>query len=114
MGYSEDTGVSAVCGGVAQTSSEDATVLQFHMEPWTDPESGVARVEVAVGDTPGDSNVMSWTQVQLATEQFQVVVNTMAEGTILYATARATNGVGIVGYARSDGTRLLCQAGTVG
>ena len=110
----EASGLTGLCGGVAAEPSSEATVLRFTAPPFVDGESGVGGAEVALGFAPGASDAMPWTPLPFGVNEWQVVMPVQEEGTLLFASLRAVNGVGVWGEARSDGVRLLCVPGTVG
>jgi len=96
------------------TGTAPATIIQFHAAPFTDPESGVAVVEVCVGATPGGDDLLAWTAVPTQASAVQVALPRQMEGAVVFASVRATNAAGLQAAATSDGLRLLCQPGTVG
>ena len=91
------------------------TTLQFHADPFVDPESGVSSVHVAVGTSRHGADVMRWTLLPTASvTAVQVAFDKQPEGSILFVSLRATNAAGLTADATSDGIRLLCDPGTDG
>jgi len=100
--------VSDVAGGAT-------SVVGVTLDPFHDPESGVARVQVSLGTQPGAADVLDWTEVPKRALRVQMVLpEALAEGTVVFSSVRATNGAGLAGVANSDGLRLLCEPGEAG
>ncbi|MCS6831008.1 MAG: S8 family serine peptidase [bacterium] len=70
-----------------------------------DLETGIFRYEVAIGTSPGGSDVMGWTNVGVRTEvTFSV---SLAHGRTYYVAVRAMNGAGLTSNVGvSDGIRV--------
>ncbi|MER3474453.1 MAG: hypothetical protein C4335_10570 [Armatimonadota bacterium] len=84
-----------------------SSLTTLHARWWSrDLETGIFRYEVAVGTTPGGTDVMDWTSVGIRTEAtFNL---SLAHGKVYYVAVRATNGVGLVSAVGvSDGIRVL-------
>ncbi len=88
--------------GIAQSS-----LTTLHARWWSrDLETGIFRYEVAVGTTPGGTDVMGWTSVGIRTEAtFNL---SLAHGRVYYVAVRAVNGAGLVSAVGvSDGIQVL-------
>jgi spore germination protein YaaH len=70
------------------------TQLDANWTTATDVHSGLANYEYAFGTMPGDSDVVSWTQIQL-NAQVQHTGLTLLPGQWYYASVRSTNGAGL-------------------
>ena len=91
------------------------SVVGLQWMPWQDPESGVSRVEAALGTSAGASDVVGWTVVGQLMNAVQFVIPAQPEGTLLWSSLRATNAVGLVAPPVStDGLRMLCTSDEVG
>lgn len=74
---------------------------------WTcsDPESGIAKYEYAIGTSPGAEDILPYTSAGTATEVTRTGLP-LVDGGTYYFSIRATNGVGLVGETGfSDGIR---------
>ena len=56
MSYSECDAIDAVC-------TESLTTLMVTWQPFSDPESGIASYQVAVGTSPGGGQVRSFFEI---------------------------------------------------
>lgn len=88
--------------GETQTST-----TTLHARWWSrDLETGIFMYEVAIGTTPGGTDVMSWTSVGTRTEATFSVA--LSNGRSYYVAVRATNGAGITSAVGvSDGIRVV-------
>ena len=69
----------------------------------SDPESGIARYEYAIGTTPGGEDLVGFTDAGVATQITRTDL-ALANGARYYFSVRATNGAGLVSYTGvSDG-----------
>lgn len=107
------TGVSGVCGGVAMSMSDQATVLGFSLPALRDEESGVSFVRVALGTSAGSQDLMKWSQLPVQEQRFQVVMPQLTEGELVICTVKVTNGVGMETILHSDGVRMVCAPGSL-
>lgn len=72
----------------------------------SDPESGIASYECAVGTTPGGSDIANWHDAGHGPDATITGLN-LKDGVVYYISARATNGAGMVGPAgTSDGIKV--------
>jgi|GEM_PF-3499699 len=78
--------------------------LSANWSGFTDPESGIAKHEWAIGTAPGATDVQGFVDVGTATAVS--VFRVLTEGTTYYVTVRATNGTGLTVTANSDGVRV--------
>lgn len=88
--------------GVVQNS-----LTTLHARWWSrDLQTGIFRYEVAVGTTPGGTDVMGWTNMGVRTEAtFNL---SLSHGKVYYVAVRATNGAGLVSAVGvSDGIRVI-------
>ena len=89
--------------------TSNATYAAATWPHFADLESPVVRYEWAVGTAPGLSDLLPFTAVGLRTAAFAMLpadaVAAFAADAI-YVTVRATNRVGLVGAASSDGLRV--------
>jgi len=71
-----------------------------------DLETGIFRYDVAIGTTPGGTDVMNWTNVGIRSEAtFNV---SLAHGKTYYVAVRAVNGAGLTSaIGVSDGIRVM-------
>lgn len=72
---------------------------------WTsaDPESGLARYEYCIGTTPGQIDVVNWTDIGLATSVTRTGLD-LHEASHYFISVRATNNVGLLSeVGASDG-----------
>lgn len=77
---------------------------QLHAK-WSssDPQSGIAKYECAVGTTPGGTDALAWTSAGTATD-YVITVPTLISGKTYYISARAINGAGTASLVgTSDG-----------
>lgn len=75
---------------------------------WTcqDPESGIKRYEYAIGTSPGESDLVPFTDIGTATQVTRTDL-ALVNGADYYFSVRATNGSGLVGdVGASDGIRV--------
>ncbi len=61
----------------------------------SDPQSGIAKYEYAIGTAPGLTNVVNWTSAGTDTQVTRSGLN-LTEGGVYYFSVRATNGAGLV------------------
>ncbi len=70
-----------------------------------DPESGVVAYQLAVGNTPGSDNLLSWTP--WSTDNALVVIPTQSYGSMVYVSVKAANAAGEWGdVGTSDGITI--------
>ena len=85
---------------------------------WSDPESGLVLVEWAVGTTPGANDITAWSVAPpgalSVSYDLRAAGVTVSPGTILYASARMTNGLGLTAQATSDGVTVLATGSVAG
>lgn len=92
--------------------TSNVTTLAASWLPFTDPESGIRRVEVALGTEPGLADVVPFSAVPAAANHAQLVAPQQPEGAVLHVGVRATNAAGLTAEAVwGDGVRLLCGSG---
>lgn len=87
--------------GVDSDVTNDATTIYANWSGFSDPETGIAEYEWAIGTTPGGEDEMPFTSVGLSTSASEV--GPFARGLTYYVTVRATNGAGLKSTATSDG-----------
>jgi len=98
---------------IDDTFYKNKTVLLMNANPFVDPESGILSVEVAVGTYQLGDDVVEWTSVgSTHLNAIELRFPKQDEGTILYASLRATNPAGLSSEATTDGIRLLCDPNT--
>lgn len=91
------------------------TVIGVHFPPFVDAESGVRTTQVAVGGAPGATDVVEWVDVPEKGTELYIALPPQPEGTLLFTSARACNGLGLCSDAFSaDGVRVLCTPGDPG
>ena len=92
-------------GAVDIDSTSNPSTLKISWPGWHDHESGVTRVEWALGTTAGDTDISGhWTHVRSHTTTATFTSpEPLASGTMIYATVRMWNGVGMTTEASSDG-----------
>ena len=99
----------------SDAASATTSIVGVTLDPFHDPESGVATVQVSLGTQPGAADVLDWTEVPKRALRVQMVLpDALPEGTVVFSSLRATNGAGLMAAANSDGLRLLCQPGEPG
>lgn len=84
------------------------SLVQTPVFTWTaaldnDGGSGVVSYELAIGSTPGGTEVLNWVNVGLMTSTMRVINLASYENKMLYPSVRAVDGVGFRGMARSSG-----------
>ncbi len=77
------------------------TTITANWSGFSDPQSGIAGYEWAIGTTPGGTDVQGWTSVGLATSATNSSLS-LTVGQTYYVTVRATNGDGLTATASSD------------
>jgi hypothetical protein len=93
-----------------QTST---TTIRANWSGFTDPETGVAGYEWAIGTTSGGTNVQGFTSVGLTTSGVNSGLS-LVSGTTYFVTVRATNGAGLTTNRTSDGVTLDTSGPTGG
>lgn len=93
------------------TYTRSSTVLHASWSA-SDPESGIAAYEYAIGVTPLGTELVGWTGVGLATQVTRPGL-ALANGQTYYISVRATNGVGLTSIGSSDGIRVASPATTI-
>jgi uncharacterized lipoprotein YddW (UPF0748 family) len=88
---------------VADDGDDTSSPTQVHaIWPASDPESGVAVYQYAVGTSPGGSDIVGWTQT--SESEGTIAVPEQPVGTVLYVSAKAKNNAGLWGpVGTSDG-----------
>ncbi|HEX7897492.1 MAG TPA: Ig-like domain-containing protein [Planctomycetota bacterium] len=85
------------------------TTIAAHWTGFSDPQSGVAGYEWAIGTTAGGQQIRAFaavgTRTQASTSAVDVVL-ALSTGTVCYVTVRATNGTGLTSTATSDGVTV--------
>lgn len=72
----------------------------------TDAESGISKLEWAIGTAPGLENVRAYKSIAKTAISATQGSLTLISGTIYYVTVRATNGVGMLTVQSSNGVRV--------
>ena len=94
------------------------TVVAAGWPGWSDDESGIARVEWAIGTTPAGQDLLPWTHVRAHRTWGQVdlaavgTIGLAPPGTTVYTSVRMYNGAGLPTVSISDGFTLVSPAGT--
>ncbi|HVE42955.1 MAG TPA: HYR domain-containing protein, partial [Planctomycetota bacterium] len=92
-----------------QTST---TSLSANWTGFSDPQSGIAGYEWAIGTTSGGTDVQPYTGVGVATSATKSLV--LVNGQKYYVTVRATNGIGMQSTATSNGVTVDSSAPSAG
>ncbi|MBI2930505.1 MAG: hypothetical protein HYY16_02545, partial [Planctomycetes bacterium] len=109
-----DTGVDAtapIAGSVNDGPGPDisyqtsTTTIAANWSGFSDPESGIASYEWAVGTAPGATDVQAFVSVGASTSASNSSL-TLTSGTTYTVTVRAINGAGLSTTASSDGVRV--------
>jgi hypothetical protein len=74
----------------------DANQLSANWQAASDINSGISQYWYAIGDTPGDSNIVVWTNNGINLSALETSLN-LNYGQTYYFTVRAVNGAGLVG-----------------
>ena len=90
------------------------SLVAANWEPFSDTESGIRSIAVAVGTSPSAVDLLPMTDVPSRATAVQVLMPQLEEHTLVYFTVRATNGAGLSTTVSTDGQRVLCTPGTVG
>jgi subtilisin-like proprotein convertase family protein len=91
------------------------TTLSANWSGFSDPQSGIAGYEWAIGTTSGGQELLAFTPVGLQTGASTSAVDlllALANGATCYVTVRATNGAGLTATATSDGVTITGTATT--
>jgi len=72
----------------------------------SDPNSGIAEYEVAIGTSSLSDDIVSWNSNGLS-ETFSYILSSPVYDQIYYISTRASNAAGLINEASSDGQRLL-------
>jgi hypothetical protein len=83
---------------------------------WTssDPESGIAEYQYAIGTSGNATGVANWTSVGTNTSVTKSGLS-LQNGTVYYFSVKARNGVGLwSNVGSSDGIRVMAEAETIG
>ena len=83
-------GLEVMASGMLASSALESTVLTVSIDPFEDPESGVAHMRVCVGSTPGGEDVMAWTAVPRHAPTVQLILPMQQVGSILHVIAAST------------------------
>lgn len=85
----------------------NTTQLSANWQIASDPNSGIAAYWYAIGSTPGDSNIVTWSNNGTMLNALETGLN-LTIGEIYYFTVKAINGAGLVGdTAISNGQILI-------
>ena len=79
-----------MASGMLASSALESTVVTVSIDPFEDPESGVAHMRVCVGSTPGGEDVMAWTAVPRHAPTVQLILPMQQVGSILHVIAAST------------------------
>jgi len=85
------------------------TRLSATWTPASDPQSGIARYEYAIGTTPAGTQIKGWTNAYLATTMTATGLS-LAEGQTVFTTVRAFNGAGLYTQVNSNGVKVDTRA----
>ena len=84
----------------------NSTLLEVNWSASSDPNSDIAKYLYAIGTTPGDSDVVAWTDNWFYTSD-SIPSLSLAYGQIYYTTVQVENGAGLRStYTYSDGVLL--------
>lgn len=81
------------------------TTITANWSGFSDPESGIASYEWAIGTSPGGTNIQPFTAVGLATSASNSSLTIQGGTTVYYVAVRATNGVGLTAIGLSNGVK---------
>jgi hypothetical protein len=86
-----------------QTSTD---TINANWSGFSDPESGIAGYEWAIGTTSGGTDIQGFTSVGITGTSATNSTLSLTNGTTYYVTVRATNGAGLTNTATSDGVTV--------
>jgi len=97
-----------VCGSVNDGTGSDIstttslTTLSANWPASSDSNSGISGYRYAIGTSPGDSNVIGWTDNALNTSVTKSGL-TLTNGQAYYFSVKTENGAGLINVCHSDG-----------
>ena len=84
----------------------DITKVEIAWEEFTDEESGMDYYEVALGSTPGGTQIQQFTKVQGDSMRYTIYPVDLAAVRQVFASVRGFNGVGLFSVAVSNGVYI--------
>jgi N-acetylneuraminic acid mutarotase len=86
-----------------QTST---TAISANWTAFSDPESGITKLQWAIGTSPGATDVLGFTNLATSAVGATRSGLSLTHGTTYYATVKATNGAGLVTTVSSNGVKV--------